>query len=116
MTNLVPTNQSPQALSPSGGGLTRREQRQLARTRTGLSLDRDLSLERIESKAMVESARAHAVGYVGQQAMQAVTMLSQLEGQLAQTCPLATTRLQGIADMTALSIAQVVADAAHRLR
>lgn len=47
--------------------------------------------------------------------MQAVTMVSQMEGQLGQACPLAVTRLQGIADMTALSIAQVVSDAARRI-
>ena len=44
------------------------------------------------------------IGFVGQQAMQAVTMVSQLEGQLGQACPLAVTRLQGIADITALSM------------
>jgi hypothetical protein len=47
--------------------------------------------------------------------MQAVTMVSQLEGQLGQACPLAVTRLQGLADMTALSIAQVVADSARKI-
>ena len=45
----------------------------------------------------------------------AVAMVSQMDGQLGQACPLAVTRLQGIADMTALSIAQVVADSARTI-
>lgn len=69
----------------------------------------------LEARARIEAARAQAIGYVGQQAMQAVAMVSQMEGQLAQLCPLATTRLQGIADMTAFSIAQVVGDTVRRL-
>lgn len=74
-----------------------------------------MGLARLEVQAQMESAKAHAVGYVGQQAMQAVTMVSQMEGQLGQACPLAVSRLQGIADMTALAIAQVVADSARKL-
>lgn len=74
-----------------------------------------MAVATLEAKAQVESTRIHAVGYVGQQALQAVAMVSQLEGQLAQICPLATTRLQGIADMTALAIAQTVGDASRRL-
>jgi hypothetical protein len=99
----------------SGRALARREDRALARQLDGLGRSTSVGLARIEAQAQLEAARAHAVGYVGQQAMHAVTMVSQLEGQLAQACPLATTRLQGVADMTALSIAQVVADAARRL-
>ena len=44
-----------------------------------------------------------------------VAMVSQLEGQLGAACPLAVSRLQGIADMTALSLAEVVSDAAQKL-
>lgn len=80
--------------------------------------DRQLmaGLARIERSAQLEAATVHALGYVGQQGMVAVAMMSQLEGLLGQAVPLATTRLQGIADTTALSIAQVVADAPRRLR
>jgi hypothetical protein len=42
--------------------------------------------------------------------MQAVAMMSQFEQQLGHACPLAVSRLQGIADMTAMGIAEVVAD------
>ena len=43
-------------------------------------------------------------------------MLSQLEHQLANLVPLAASRLQAIADMTCLAVAEVVGDTLHRLR
>lgn len=73
----------------------------------------NIELTSIEQAAQFEAAKIHAVAYVGTQGMQAVTMVSQMEGLLGQACPLAVTRLQGIADVTALSIAQVVADSAR---
>lgn len=107
------------SLIPSSGGptsyVTRREDRVAGRQLARLELGKEVGLARIEQEAQIEAAKAHAVGYVGQQAMQAVTMVSQLEAQLGQACPLAVTRLQGLADMTALSIAQVVADSARKI-
>lgn len=47
----------------------------------------EIGLARLEEKAQIESAKAHAVGYVGQQAMQTVTMVSQMEAQSGQACP-----------------------------
>ena len=107
MSNLVP--------AAGSDFLSRREDRAVSRALAGLNRSTDLGLARLEHQAQMESAKAHAVGYVGQQAMQAVTMVSQLEAQLGQACPMAVSRLQGIADMTALSIAQVVADSARKL-
>lgn len=97
------------------GGLERRESRALSRNLSAIEMSRSVNLAKIELQAQIEVAKVHAVGYVGQQAMQAVAMVSQMEGQLGQACPLAVTRLQGIADMTALSVAQVVADTARKL-
>lgn len=93
--------------------VARRDDKTLSRHLVGLERSKTVALAKIEQQAQVEAAKAHAVGYVGQQAMHAVTMVSQLEGQLGQACPLAVTRLQGIADIAALSIAQVVADSAR---
>ncbi len=106
MSDLIPV---------TGGVGSRREDRAVARAIRGLQTGTEIGLARLEHKAQIESAKAHAVGYVGQQAMQAVTMVSQMEAQLGQACPMAVSRLQGIADMTALSIAQVVADSARKL-
>ena len=55
------------------------------------------------------------MGWGGHGTMQTVAMVSQLEGQLGMACPLAVSRLQGIADMTALSLAEVVSDAARKM-
>ena len=106
-----------QSLIPSHPGAVtqRRDDRAMSRQVAHIDRNRDLALIRLEAAAQLEAARVHAIGYVGQQAMQSVAMVSQMEGQLATICPLATSRLQGIADLTALSIAQVVADAGRRL-
>jgi hypothetical protein len=108
MNDLVPA-------SGSNNIVSRREDRAVARQLSGLERSKAVGLARIEHQAQLEAAKAHAVGYVGQQAMQAVTMVSQMEGQLGQACPMAVSRLQGIADMTALSIAQVVADSPRKI-
>lgn len=109
MSSLIPSHQSP------GGLIQSRDERVLSRQLAHLERGRTVGIARLEVAAQVEAARVHAVGYVGQQAMQSVAMVSQLEGQLGQICPLAVSRLQGIADITALSIAQVVSDAHRRL-
>lgn len=92
----------------------RQQSKALARQLGTVERSRTLSLAKLESAAQIQASKVHAVGFVGQQAMQAVAMVSQLEQQLGQACPLAVTRLQGIADMTALSMAQVVADTARK--
>lgn len=71
---------------------------------------------RIENVAEVQAVIADAVTFVGRQAMQDVAMLSQIETQLAQAVPHASGRLAAIADLTAIALSQVVADAAHDLR
>lgn len=107
----------PGDLIPTTGGFIERKEsrRRVSRQLAGLDRSKTVGLAKLEGQAELEAAKAHAVGYVGQQAMQAVTMLSQLEGQLGQACPMAVSRLQGIADMTSLGIAQVVADSARKL-
>ena len=111
MSNLVPRS----SISLDHLGLHPRDERSLVRHLSTIERSKAVGIAKLEAQAQVEATRIHAVGYVGQQAMQAVAMVSQMEGQLAQLCPLATTRLQGIADMTAFSIAQVVGEAARRL-
>lgn len=99
----------------AGLPLARFEQRSVGRAVARTQANTEVSLARIESQTLQQVAKVQAVGYVGQQAMQVVTMVSQMEQQLGAACPMAVTRLQGIADMTALSVAQVVADTARRL-
>ncbi len=118
MSSIVPSGRSGRSSGLTtgvSGALERREERALIRRLSALDRDRIVGLAEIEVKTQTQAARAHAVGYIGEQGMLAVSMLSQLEGQLGQVTPLAVTRLQGIADMTALGIAQVVANAVREV-
>lgn len=105
-------------LVPTGGMrgfVDRADQRGLSRDLSRTERCRALAEARVEAHAEVQALKTQAVGYVGQQAMQATAMLSQLEGQLGQACPMAVTRLQGIGDITSMAIAQVVIDTAWKL-
>jgi hypothetical protein len=95
----------------SQGIAVSRDSRQLA------ALDRDLTLgiARINQRAQLEAAKAHAVAYVGMQGMNAVTFVSATQWELAQACPLAAARVQSIADMTALAVLQVVGDSVRKV-
>ena len=107
------------ALVPTGGmsGMVHRsDQRGLMRDLSTTERARALALARVEGHAEVQALKTQAVAHVGQQAMQAIAMVSQLEGQLGQACPMAVTRLQGIGDMTAMAVAQVVMDTTWKLR
>lgn len=97
------------------GFVDRTDHRGLRRDLSTTERARALALARVEAHAEVQSLKAQAIGYVGQQGMQAIAMVSQLEGQLGQACPLAVTRLQGIGDMTAMAVAQVVMDTTWKL-
>ena len=87
----------------NGGGLVAS---QLAGSRLPVATSRSLS--RIQHNAVVTTARVPAQAWVGREALFAVADLSELEGQLGALCPLAVSRLEAIANMTALSIAQTV--------
>lgn len=84
--------QSGSGLAPSG--------------QTRLPASTTKSLARIQQQTILGAARVQAQEYLGREAMYAVTALSELEGQLATMCPLATSRLEFIANATAMSIAR----------
>jgi hypothetical protein len=75
-----------------------------------------VKLGEVQQQALVQTAKADAVAYVGRSAMLHVAMLSQAEQELAQLVPLAASRLQGIADTVTLTLAEVVVDTATRMR
>jgi hypothetical protein len=75
-----------------------------------------LGLARIDHAAELQAARVEAVGYVGSRAMHEITLLSQLEGQLAQLVPSAAGRLHALGDLSALAMAEVVAETVRRVR
>ncbi len=69
----------------------------------------------IQDEAELQVERVQAVGYVGQQGMQVVALVSQMEGNLANLVPLATSRLQAIGDIVALEVADVVSQTPRRV-
>ena len=95
-----------------GGFPDRRTIRGLRRISTGTQL----ATARVDQVAQIQVAKVEAVSQVGARALQAVALVTQLEQNLATQVPLATSRLQAIADMTALDIAQVVSDTVWRLK
>ena len=80
-----------------------------------LGHDTTLAVAAIESRADIEVARVSAIAAVAGRALMDVSLLSQMEQSLAQVVPHASGRLATIADLAALSMADVVASAAHRL-
>ena len=98
-----------------GGGLARRESRAVSRQLAQMGTRAQIALGRIEIEADLQAARVHSVAYVGKQAMQATAIVSELEGQLGQMVPRAKGRLQGIADITTLGLAEIVADTVRKV-
>jgi hypothetical protein len=99
-------------LNNDGGGLSRRETKNLSRlesaTRYGVA--------RVEATTDIQAAKTDGIAYVGRRAMQNVALLSQLEVQLGQTVPAAVSRLQAIADITAMGLSEVVIESVQQLR
>ena len=85
----------------SSGGLTPTGQTRLPASTTK-------ALARLQQNTIMNTARVQAQAYVGREAMFAAADLSELEGQLATMCPLATSRLEFIANTTAMSIARML--------
>lgn len=101
---------------PGRPGMRRSESRQLNKMLGSLSAGVSTETAGIEAAAEVQAVRAEAVSYVGKRAMQNVTLVSQLEEKLALMAPMASGRLQAIADITAISVAEVVSDTLRRVR
>jgi stage V sporulation protein SpoVS len=90
--------------------------RRVARSLAAIHDQGLVKLGEVQQQALVQTAKADAVAYVGRSAMLHVAMLSQAEQELAQLVPLAASRLQGIADTVTLTLAEVVVDTATRMR
>jgi len=82
-------------ITQTSDSLSRRDARLTGQAIARSAITTRVVLAGIEHQAEVEAAKTHAIGYVGQQALHAVSMVSQLEDQLGKLCPLAVTRLQG---------------------
>ncbi len=86
-----------------------------ARTVARLSDQTNVGVAVTIARAELEAAKVDAVAVIATKAMQDVALISQVEQSLAQTVPHASGRLATIADLAAVSMAQVVANAAFRI-
>ncbi|SDI90193.1 hypothetical protein SAMN05444157_0715 [Frankineae bacterium MT45] len=93
-------------------GLSRQVDRGLARIQGGTSL----AVAKIEAQAEVNATKVDAMAAVTQRGLQGVAFMTQVEQQLAQAVPLAASRLQGLADIGALGMSQIIMDTATDLR
>lgn len=101
-------------LIPYSGGLAR-QSRRVSRELAQIEGQGQLELARINQQADLQAERVSAVTYVGKRAMHEVALLSQLESQLIGVVPSALSRVQGLGDMTALALAEVVAETARKV-
>jgi hypothetical protein len=101
---------------PFGGGLAKRESRAVGRELSRLEGRARVEMARINVAADLQAERVAAVGYVGKRAMHEVAMLSQLEVQLSALVPAAMPRLQGLGDLSALAMAEVVGETVRRVK
>lgn len=101
---------------PSRGLFSTREGRQVDRELARLGGRGRLEMARIGQEADFQAEKLSALAYVGKRAMHEVTMVSQLEVQLSALVPSASPRLQGLGDMTALAMAEVVGETVRRVK
>lgn len=101
---------------PCRGQLAKRESRQVRRELAHMDGRGRVELARINQQADLQAERIAAVGYVGKHALHEVAMVSQLEVQLSALVPAAMPRLQGIGDLTALAMADVVSETVRRVK
>ena len=99
-----------------GGGLAKRSSRAVNRELSRLDAEGRVGMARINQAADLQAERVAAIGYVGKRAMHEVTMLSQLEVQLSALVPSAMPRLQGLGDLSALAMADVVSETVRRVK
>ena len=69
-----------------------------------------MELAEVARQAALQVTRVEAVACVGRRAMFETALLTQTEASLAALVPLAASRLQALADVATLGIAEVVAD------
>lgn len=94
-----------------GLGEVKTTSRQLAR----LELRAREQLATIEVQADLQAARVHGLAYVTKVALQGAALISEVEGQLGQLIPDARGRLQGIADIGCLGMAELVSETTRQV-
>lgn len=72
------------------------------------AVNRGVAIE--QGRGLVRAAQVRAVEYVAEEALQAVGRLARTEAFHARYVPHAAARLQAIADLAAMSVADIVAE------
>lgn len=90
--------------------------RRTSRVLDGIASSTEIAVARVHQREDIQNAQVEAMASVTQRGLQGAAFISQVEQQLAQTVPLATSRLQAIADIGSLGISQIVMDTANKLR
>ncbi len=80
-----------------------------------LSTETTIAIAFTQAKAEIEAAKVDGVSAVAAKALQDVALLSQMEQSLAQAVPHASGRLSTVADLAAIAIADLVANASRRI-
>jgi len=100
---------------PLGCGLAGREARALGRQLARVDGHAKVELARIDAESTLQAARVHGAVDVTRQAMHGVTFISELEAQLGDLVPEARDRIQGIANIGCLTIAEIVTETSRRV-
>jgi hypothetical protein len=103
-----------QGLVPAGL-MPPRAARRLAMQGSVREGQRQLAESAISDFAAVQHRRLQAAGCVGRAAMRQVALTCDVEGLLGRASPLAVTKLEGISNLIALGIAEVVQSTMERL-
>lgn len=80
-----------------------------------LQAQAEVGLAQISQTAALQATKIEAVACTGRRALFEVALLTQAEQALASLVPLSTGRLQAIADIATLGIAEVMSDTVRRL-
>jgi len=86
------------------------------RTLDRIDRETDLQLALVQQRVETETAKVDGALRVAGKAAQGVAVLSQIEQQLTETVPTATSRVAFVVDRTVLEIGEMVTDACYRLR
>jgi hypothetical protein len=88
----------------------------LERKRNKLQDEADLHKQRLRAQGEIEATRLDAFTHVARRAMYDASLLSLLEGSLSQLSPRSISRLEALGDIGALSLAEMLTEAARRLQ
>lgn len=97
------------------GTLTRAQMKVERRELAQMDAELRLELGRVERVAQLDEERIRSVEWLGQVAMNAAARLSMHEARLAQAMPSCLPRVNGMANIAVLSIAEILQDSARRV-